>query len=443
MSRAAPLDAPLRRAGAAPGPASATVRRPRAVSVLLPGIIAAVVMVPLLVPRLPGNSVPVDVLNVGIMLVGGVALWNTRAPIRVPFALGYLLLIAGGTFATIASVDPMLSMLVIVQDVYLFAWFVVMLNVILLEGERGARMIATGWAITGTIVGGLVWGVTLLYPNNVVWVFGNRTVDFFNRSNLTFRDPNMAASYLALSLFVLWASPRPARRGIKILMTVPILLGIYATQSITGLVVVGAGIAVAATLALVRSSQRAAVAVAVAIAGVSLAVVAALPPDTPRRATEAAERLGESETFSRSLGRTTSSLGPRLTRYEEALTFFGSDIILGIGPGTTNEALIARDAPISGELHNDYIASFLERGLVGGIGAIMVFAAATLWTLRAAVAPGLRRRGWRNTALFGGMTVILLSALSLEVLHFRHLWLFLALACGLGIGRGRPLDRPR
>lgn len=421
-----------RPSGRMSGEASFKTAPPRRLrSVLVPLLILAVAAAPVLVPPGPGNSVPLDVINVVLIPLGAIALWRSRANLRLPLAVPYLLVLAGGLLGVTRSIVPSDSMFVLLQDVYLFAWFIIATNVVLSEGESVARLMAIAWSFIGVTMGAVVWLVTLLYPDNVLYLFGYRTVDEFNRSEATFRDPNMAASYLALSLFVLWASPRPHRTWARAALSVPIILGVYATQSITGIVVLVAGTAIALTLGLIRN-RRTAVALAIGMVSIALAVVGALPEDAPRRTARAAQALGRSDTFHGSLGRANSSLAPRMDRLEDALLFFGNDLMTGIGPGATDDSLQAFNAPIEGELHNDYIAGFVERGIVGGIGVVALFMAMGWWGIRVGFSRSLSRLGWQPAALSAATAVVLLSGLSLEILHFRHVWLYLALLCALG-----------
>jgi O-antigen ligase len=110
---------------------------------------------------------------------------------------------------------------------------------------------------------------------------------------------------------------------------------------------------------------------------------------------------------------------------------------LGVGPAGATEALEVINVPITGELHNDYLSAFVERGVVGGLGVICLFMVATIRTMRIAMDGQLETAGWRPAALFGGVVATLLSAMTLEVLHFRHLWLFLALVMAVSRQQGR------
>lgn len=84
----------------------------------------------------------------------------------------------------------------------------------------------------------------------------------------------------------------------------------------------------------------------------------------------------------------------------------------GVGPGgIANRNLLGRGA----EVHNDYLALLIERGAVGAIG-FGAFAVVL----------------WRTSAKGGAFRTLAVAAIAAgvfrETLHFRHLWLFLALA---------------
>lgn len=154
------------------------------------------------------------------------------------------------------------------------------------------------------------------------------------------------------------------------------------------------------------------------------------------------ENLGSTETFSDSLGRTEISATGRIERWEEAFLRFGDQVLIGIGPGSTSPALDAMGSPFAGELHNDYLAGFLERGVLGGVGVLAVFVITTGWAFRCGFSRTLREAGWRPSFLVGGMAAILASAMALETLHFRHIWLFFALLAGLALTEPSPRPLP-
>ena len=207
------------------------------------------------------------------------------------------------------------------------------------------------------------------------------------------------------------------------------LIAIHATRSNTALFALAAGVAVAIVTSLIRS-RRTSAGVAAALVALSLAVFALAPASVIDSPAEVSKSLGQEEVFSGSLSRFDSSWGARVGRIEESMRLFGPDLLLGIGPSTTNDTLLADNAPILGEMHNDYVAALVERGLLGAFGVVSIFAVAG-WA-----AFGLRRRfsgrsPWTTSALAGGLVSVAVSGVALETLHFRHVWCLFALIFAL------------
>src|SRR5205807_3325296 len=111
-------------------------------------------------------------------------------------------------------------------------------------------------------------------------------------------------------------------------------------------------------------------------------------------ASELTSKAAKSTATQGNVGRSQKSLGTRLERIQEAFRFFGSDILIGIGPSATSTTLERSNAPIGGEIHDDYAAGFLERGIVGGIGVVGLFCAAFWWSVKAGSDRTLRTSGW-------------------------------------------------
>lgn len=408
-------------------PETGTGSRPLRLLVLL-----TVVSTPLLIPPFLGNSVPVDVVNVVVLLVGGATLYRSTDPAKAPLLASYSLVMAGGLIALTQSIAPTESATIIIQDAYLFLWFLVAVNLIAREGPRFLGTVASAWTVASVAAALTVLIPKLLFPAKTA-LFGYPLIDLYGRAFGVFRDPNMAGNYLAISFFVMWASPWPRSAIAKALLSLLVVGGIYSTDSISALVILVAAALISLVVAFVSSRQAAAVSILV-MGGLALGALAALPPDAGRLADEAGDDLGETSTFEASLGRKEKSLDLRLARWEESLQLFSGDVLIGIGPGTTDirlsensDFLTRLGAPIRGELHNDYLAGFLERGLIGGIGVLLIFASMTMVSLRLASSSQLRRAGWRPAALAGAMVAVIMAALSLETLHFRHVWLLFAL----------------
>jgi O-antigen ligase len=391
-------------------------------------VVLNVIALPILVPRGPGNTVPADLTAIALVVFGVAGLWHARIPVRLPLGMSYLLLLVGGLLGAAQSIAPRDALLATTIDVYLYVWFVVLVNVILMQGRRLVDIAAMAWACTGLVVGCIGTIAAVLGHERVPTLLGYDFVDRWERYSGSFRDPNMAGNYLVITLFVIAASPWPRGWLPKALICVPIAVSIHATGSNTALFALAAGVAITAVVALVRS-RRSAIAATGVVVAVVLTVFALAPNAVVEGPADVARALGERPAFQGSLSRFDSSLGPRIERLQRAFESFGPQVLLGIGPSTTKAALEAMDAPIGGELHNDYVAAALERGLVGLIGLFMFFGVA-LWTAIRLVARN-GAPGWHASFLLGGVVAVTVTALGLETLHFRHVWFLFAIVFAL------------
>ena len=394
-------------------------------------LVATIAAVPLLVPPFGANATPADVVNVGLIVLGTLFLWRTRGRVELPLAGPWLLFVLGGAVALPQSIDPRQSALAIVQDLYLFLWFLVVVNLLARNPTVTPETFSRVWIIVSFMIALAICGSLLAYPEHVPVIFGWETVSRVGRATATFRDPNLAGNYLVLSLFVLLATPRFRIPWIKSAFSIPLALGIGATYSITALGALVAGAITTLTLQFAARRQLG-IPVALVVIGATVLLLAA-PRTVPVRALETFDAIASKGPFQGSLGRADISAKDRLRRWQEATYLFGGDLIVGIGPASTPGTLVALDAPITGELHNDYVAAFVERGVLGGIGLLSLLWLASVRTVRLLSNKALLARGWCPPALMGGVVAIAVSAITLETLHFRHVWLFLGLTSALGI----------
>jgi O-antigen ligase len=398
-------------------------------------LIGSVVAAPLLVPPFLSNAVPGDFINLAFICSCALLIWRLRIPMGVPLGLGYVLFLLGGLLALPSSANVPVSVVTIVQDVYLFLLFLTACNY-LAEKPGRPTSLATVWVAVGLVVGALTWLWTLGYPDAVPRLFGWPTVSIDGRAQGTFRDPNLAANYLVVSLFILWAVPRPRSVRLKLLLSIPFLLGIVTTYSNTAIASLVAGSLAALGLSFV-AGRRSRLPAALGLMAVALLLSVVLSGIYMQSSAVIVRSAGWTQTFSQSLGRVDEAAADRGQRWRQAIDLFGDQILLGVGPAGATEALKMIGVPLPGELHDDYLAGFVERGVVGGLGVICLFLAAIIRTMRFALDRRLETGGWRPAALFGGVVATLVSALTLEVLHFRHLWLFLALVMAVALQRAR------
>jgi O-antigen ligase len=404
---------------------------------LVPLLLVNVVAMPLLVPRGPNNTAIPDAVMIPLVVFGIAALWRSRAYMNFPLGASYFLILIGGLLALSQTIVVKLSSLAVAQDAYLFIWFVVVANILRDGNGRTARLVARAWVIVSTVTAAFVYFAHLTAPKNIPSLFGFPISSTFGRASGTFRDPNLAGNYIVVSLFVMWASPWPAKTRTKLFLSIPFVLGAWATLSITALAVLVGGTLVALSTR-VFARRSIGMGLLFGLVAIFLVVVALLPSDLAVRFGGVSKGIEKSGAFGGSLGRTGSSAGPRIARIKEAFDYFGDRMLLGIGPAATDRSLAAVGAPLSGEIHNDYAAGFLERGIIGGIGVLMLVSIVFARAVKTGMDPRLRDDGWRPAALTGAVVACLMSGFSLETLHFRHVWLLFALVIGLRLAMRSP-----
>lgn len=430
------------RLGRLPRVAERPVARPEVPSLAVALLVISAIGLPVLIPRGVGNSVPVDAAMVLFVVVTGAFLWAQRVRVEVPLGASYLLIVLGGTLGILGSIAPAEAGAVVLQDLYLYVWFLTVVNLMLLEGsERLVRLVIVAWEMTALAIASFMIAIAWMYPD-IPYLFGWPTATEYARVMATFRDPNMAGNYLVVSFFLLWASPVPSRRLGKVLATIVFGLAIYHTQSITALATLGAGIAVSITVGVIRK-RRIAIAAILAVAAIAVVLVTFIPRTYLEGPEETTRSIASSDVFSESLGRSDTSLSLRVLRWRDAFIAFGDDIVLGIGASTSDLTLHERGFPTYGEIHNDFIAGFIERGLIGGMGVILLFVMVTRRALRVGFEGSLRSTGWAPAALVGAIVSVVIAAISLETLHFRHVWMLFAVVTALDLTRDRqPLEQP-
>lgn len=397
---------------------------------LVAGLVAVTVsLLPFLRPAGPGNTAAAD-LFMGAAIVAAL-LWVTyeRLPVSLPYAVGVAGLVLGGALAATVNGAAPGVVLVLLQDVLLLAWAV---TLALGRHDRRVTAAAVGaWSWTAPVYSGVMVGAYLL---GLDAVSGVSAVDGV-RASYTFGDPNLAASYLVMSLLVMAAARRPRSPALRRLGYALVLTAIFFTGSngaLLTLLVVGA---VVGGVGLYRFGGGGAAGLArLGVTAVLGLVLVGVVPQHVDLDGIRAEAVGSVPLLRDSVGRTTSSTSARSTIVEEGFALFLRGDAVGYGPGQTKEALRATQAPYVKEAHNDYLATLVERGIVGGLGLLALAGAVALRCLRlgtgrlpdayASIVP----RAW---LLAVGAPVMAVSAGLYEVLHFRHLWTWLGIVAAL------------
>jgi cell division protein FtsW (lipid II flippase) len=392
-----------------------------------------IVLLPLLHPKLPGNAAPVDVTL--LLAVTATLLWAAASGqrVRFPYVVPVTVLVVAGTVAALLGDFPQRGAVALVQDLFLLAWCWAVAN--LARTPEAVSVLLRAWVWSA-----MAWAALL-----VVAVMANvPSIGGFDveggRAQLTFDHPNLAGSYFAVSLLVLWVGRRSRRpfaplAASALLVTALLLTG--SNAAIGGLV---AGSLVAWVVSLTRN-RRPILAVGIVAAVLSAAVLTALSInstdviDATQKSTNSLLRI--------SLGRLERSTQDRAVQIQQLASLYRSGGLVGHGPASTQDVLLASGAPYVKEAHNDTAAVLVERGVLGGIGLILLIGAVGIRAVR--LAHGLNDRYRRVVRsvypLIGALVALSVMSLTHEVLHYRHLWALLGIVAGLYLwGRTAPSE---
>jgi O-antigen ligase len=401
-----------------------------------------IVLVPVVVPTGPAESAIVDVVSAIALPIFAASVAVRRRPITVPFLLPVFLMSVGSLIATLNALSPSDAYLAMAQDLYLFAWFIMLVN--LLRDGRDLTTFRVMWMWTANAIA--------LYGIFVVMTQGHsHLLDLLRprgaRAISTFYDPNMCANYLVLSLWIVFGLGEEIGRLVRWGSIGLLLLGIVATKSNGGFTALGVGFGVWLLARAWTTRISPAGLAALALLGASL-VLGGLWVVRGMGVGEA--QLGQVAENS-SLGRSGHSSEGRFQIWGQLLKRYARTPA-GIGPGNSQNVPLSaeeRERPhsyMSKEAHNDYLAYLIERGPLALLGLLLLkvgaFRRVILWWRRRQ-RQGYVTGGVLVASSLAAMSSMAVHSLTLETLHFRHEWLFLAMVCALDgmVFRARRVER--
>jgi O-antigen ligase len=419
---------------------AATPVAPRRQAVLPVACGTTACLLPILKPAGPGNTAAAD-LGIVVCIVCAL-MWSVREriPFRFPYAAGVLLMMVGGALAAAVAQAPLSTVLPLVQDLLLLLWAATLAlghhdpAIIRATTHAWCRMVPVYCAV-----------MVLSYIIGLSALSGVNAKDGA-RASYTFADPNLAGNYLVVSMFVMAACQRPRSPGIRRVSYLVVLVAIAFTGSNGAMLTLLVGSVLAFSLLTFRA--RGALAGLMVLSATTAIAAFGVTVVLPRVDMEAVrEQAASSVPLLRdSIGRSGGSTSERQTILVEGSQLYLDGNALGIGPALTKSTLQETQAPYVKEAHNDYLATLLERGVVGTAGLVVLGFAIGMRSVRVAVGPvpeSLRDavpRAWLLAVLFPVMVV---AATFYEVLHFRHLWTCLGVlaAVVLAIREERVDDR--
>jgi len=396
---------------------------------------ATIALLPLLVPRGPAQSAPVDAVALLFILFCLGGLLGRGRPLHLPAKGPLALIMAASVIATAASLSLPDSLLSLLIEAYLVLLFLCVAND-LADDRSALRTVLTVWTVAALIWAAVYVGFYYhVLPEGLQQLLVENSKGGGYRVSGASKNPNLAASYMMTSFFVLLASPWPRRRPARLCAAGFLLLAVYVTGSNGALFGLIAGMAALAVAACLRGSrtprQHLQVVGAATVIGVAMLATGLVLIGIPQvgvadvQAVAARERGG---LLQGNLGRLDRSVSSRLTIWSNAWNGTGSRVLVGVGPDAAAKIPFGTRTVGRG-LHNDYLAFLIERGLLGLLGLLAFCAIMLQWSGRLLAQSPQEEAGgrWSAAGLAGAVVANLVLATNHESFHFRHVWVLFGL----------------
>ncbi|MEZ4736131.1 MAG: O-antigen ligase family protein [Caldilineaceae bacterium] len=332
----------------------------------------------------------------------------------------WLILVASFASSFVAPA-PLSSFIVIVKEIYAYIWFVTLAALLARLHDRDFRLVLLVW--TGVVFfHGFVIVGQFLSP--ALWRFiadlagSVKDYELYRPAGL-FANANPAAFFQALG-FVPLVLVSPSQKvgvigGVFLFLTMVMTGSMGATIAfLTGLTVAVMAIFLIGRLALILKLFAQLALILVLAAGVLSLVVS-----HNERYQAHFERIF--------FGRAERSSEGRFDLWRRGLdAYLENDVFLwGVGPENFREV----DAKMTdNQLHNDFIAFAVERGLLGSLGLVL-FAAVAVIRAGRLLRIGSQQPDQSRLAVvvfLGAMIATLVESLTHQIFHFRTLWVVLA-----------------
>lgn len=384
-----------------------------------------VAMLPVLQPLGPGNVSPVDALIALALLMTLVWAGSLHHPIRLPYALSVGVIMVGGIIGALAGPVPTAGLLAVVQDLVLLAWCAALAN--LARTPHALRILLETWVWSS-----IAWAALLLVALAVgAEAISGITASEGGRTSLTFGDPNYSANYFVISMMIICATRRPSQRAARIGAYALLLVSWGLAGSNSGLVSLSVALVV---IALLSTFRKWGVVPMVGLAGLLLVAAYGVATTVNLGEIQQSARFSTSRVVRDWVGRSAESSNARQTLFRESVDLYYGGGLLGQGPVSTKTRLAAAQEPYVKEAHDDYLASLLERGLIGALGLLLLISAIIARTFAGVgrpLATGFADILPRPNALAGAVLGCLVAGFVYELLHVRHVWALFAIIAGL------------
>jgi O-antigen ligase len=392
---------------------------------------------PILKPKLPGHLAPEDLLMAAAILA--VIFWagTHRIKVHVPYAVPVGILTVTGLVAAQFGIAPAAGVLAVFQELFLLAWAAAIMT--FAATPRNVSIVLGAWAWSATAWAALV---TLASVTQQWWLVGSSSANGA-RAQLWFDNPNMAGNYFLVSLFIVILGRHPRRPLARFIACALIVVAILLSGSNAALLALALGLAITGVVTVWRrvdllNALAVASLVAMLFWGLSVYVV---KTDLQRTLSDSSNEL-----VARSVARGPKSVEGRSSLFSEEVALYRTGPFIGRGPASTRTT-IDQGFAVSKvkEAHNDYLATLVERGVLGVVGLIVLVGAIGMRAFAVSLRrlrPAFRRMLSTPAAMAGLVVVMGFTAITHEILHYRHAWALFGLLAALHLhGIARP-DQP-
>jgi O-antigen ligase len=320
------------------------------------------------------------------------------------------------------------------QEGFLLAWCAAI--VLVCNTPRRLRIILRVWCLSA-----LAWALFLVVCSLTGKIrFPGGTSGYGDRARLWFDHPNLAGNYFVLAVFIVVAARIPRHPLLRILAVVTLVAAIMLTGSNTALLCLPVG---GLVIVFLRVRERRGSAPALGVCACLVMAGGALWMTVGQSTLEGLQQ-NDNPLLRYSVARTSRSAEGRESLFASSFELYRTNNVVGVGPAATRHTLErtagAREAK---EAHNDYLGTLVERGPLGivallalaGTIAVRAVGVQHLPPAWAAVVP-------EPAALAGAAAGFAVTALTHEVLHYRHFWTLLAVLGVLFLVRDQHRRQP-
>ncbi len=388
-------------------------------SILQACLCASLLLQPVQCLRLPANLQAPDLAALAWIALSAPWLFAKGRAHALPLLGPFLLLLAASTLAAACSQDPGGSTMALLVEMWLYVWFASLSVALAAADDRTLKRALGCWLAAGVGNGVFILAQFArpdLQAATSAALGSLGSLDPFRPSGF-FENCNSAAFFQLSALAPL--AVLSTRASISLPCLVVLLLSLLATGSMGALSALAAAVlmALAALLALHRDASAC---LRLCLAGLACAAIAtSLASAAVLADPEFADRVDYVLT-----GRSEGSAQSRMTLWSRAADLLQERFSpFGIGPDQFKS--------VAGfGVHNDALATVVERGLLG-IAAAAILGIASLRAAVRVAARGAEGRHRPTIVPIAALAACAVLSMTHEVFHQRPLWLLLALAFAL------------